>query len=170
MVNRPDGGPTLLRCKEILNEMGVVAADTKRFIQWIFFNLYVGNNDSHAKNLSVYFLPNQGVKLTPFYDLLSTSLYPELSLKFAFNIGEQNIPSKITQIELVAMSEMLGFKPKYVLKLAEQIANDLLVVIDDVAHEINQVAAVGAEKKMVERLHQHISNNTKSFQKRPFAN
>ena len=165
-----DGGPTLLRCKEILNEMGVVAADTKRFIQWIFFNLYVGNNDSHAKNLSVYFLPNQGVKLTPFYDLLSTSLYPELSLKFAFNIGEQNIPSKITQIELVAMSEMLGFKPKYVLKLAEQIANDLLVVIDDVAHEINQVAAVGAEKKMVERLHQHISNNTKSFQKRPFAN
>ena len=30
-----DGGPTLLKCKEILYEMGVVAADTKRFIQWI---------------------------------------------------------------------------------------------------------------------------------------
>ncbi len=161
-----DGGPTLLRCKDMLNEMGVGAADTKRFIQWIFFNLYAENNDSHAKNLSVYFLPNQGVKLTPFYDLLSTSLYPGLSRKFAFKIGEENTASKITKIELVTMSEMFGFKPKYVLKIAEQIANDLLVVIDDVANEINQVATVGTEKTMVERLHQHISRNTKSFQKR----
>jgi serine/threonine-protein kinase HipA len=164
-----DGGPTLLRCKEILNDMGAMAADTKRFIQWIFFNLYVGNNDSHAKNLSVYFLPNQGVKLTPFYDLLSTSLYPGLSRKFAFKIGQENTASKITKIEIVTMSEMLGFKPKYILKIAEKLANDLLVVIDDVANEINQVAAAGTEITIVERLHQHISSNTKSFQKRLFV-
>jgi serine/threonine-protein kinase HipA len=49
-----DGGPTLLRCREMLGECGVVAADMKRFIKWIFFNLYVGNHDSHAKNLSLY--------------------------------------------------------------------------------------------------------------------
>jgi serine/threonine-protein kinase HipA len=146
-----------------------MAADTKRFIQWIFFNLYVGNNDSHAKNLSVYFLPNQGVKLTPFYDLLSTSLYPGLSRKFAFKIGQENTASKITKIEIVTMSEMLGFKPKYILKIAEKLANDLLVVIDDVANEINQVAAAGTEITIVERLHQHISSNTKSFQKRLFV-
>jgi serine/threonine-protein kinase HipA len=165
-----DGGPTLLRCKEVLNEMGVAAADTKRFIQWIFFNLFVGNNDSHAKNLSIYFPPKQGVKLTPFYDLLSTSLYPGLSRKFAFTIGEENIASKITKVEIANMSENLGFKPKYVLRVAEQIASDLLLMIDDVANEINQVAAVGTEKTMVERLHQHISSHTKSFQKRLFVN
>ena len=164
-----DGGPTLLRCKEILNEMGVVAADKKRFIQWIFFNLFVGNNDSHAKNLSIYFPPKQGVKLTPFYDLLSTSLYPGLSRKFALTIGEESIASKITKLEIVNMSEMLGFKPKYVLKVAEKVANNLLFMIDDVANEINQVAAVGTEKTMVERLHQHISSQTKSFQKRLFV-
>ena len=53
-----DGGPTLLRCRELLSQSGVNAADTKRFIQWVFFNLYVGNHDSHAKNLSIYFPPS----------------------------------------------------------------------------------------------------------------
>ena len=127
------------------------------------------NHDNHAKNLSIYSPPSQGVKLSPFYDLLSTSLFPGLSRKFALRIGEENTPSKITKIQLVTMSEMLDFKPKYVLKIAEQIANDLLVMIDEVAKDITQVSA-GTEKTMVERLDQHIHSNTKSFQKRLFVN
>ena len=165
-----DGGPTLLRCRELLSQSGVVAADTKRFIQWIFFNLYVGNNDSHAKNLSIYFLPKQGVKLTPFYDLLSTSLYSGLSRKFAFNIGGESKPSNINKDQIIAMAKLLGFKPQYVLKIAEEISNSLLEVLDSVSDEISTMASVGTEKTMVERLNQHISGNTKSFQKRLFTN
>lgn len=164
-----DGGPTLLRCRELLSQSGVVAADTKRFIQWIFFNLYVGNNDSHAKNLAIYFSPMHGVRLTPFYDLLSTSLYPGLSRKFAFNIGGESKPSNINKDQIIAMSELLGFKSKYVLKIAEEISNNLFEVLNAVSDEINTMASVGTEKTMVERLKQHISSNTKSFQKRLFT-
>lgn len=163
-----DGGPTLLRCRELLSQSGVIAADTKRLIQWIFFNLYVGNNDGHAKNLSIYFSPKHGVRLTPFYDLLSTSLYPGLSRKFAFNIGGESKPSNIYKDQIIAMSELLGFKPKYVLKIAEEISNDLLTLLDVVSDEINVIASPGTEKTMVERLNQHISSNTKSFQERLF--
>lgn len=164
-----DGGPTLLRCRELLTQSGVVAADTKRFIQWIFFNLYVGNHDSHAKNLSIYFSPKHGVGLTPFYDLLSTSLYSGLSRKFAFNIGGENKPSIIHKEQIIAMSELLGFKPKYVLKIAEDISNDLLALLDVVSGEINVIAPAGTEKTMVERLNQHIASNTRGFQKRLFT-
>lgn len=164
-----DGGPTLLRCRELLNQNGVNAADTKRFIQWIFFNLYVGNHDSHAKNLSIYYPPN-GVRLTPFYDLLSTSLYSGLSRTFAFNIGGENKPSNIHQDHIIVMSDSLGFKPKYVLKIAEEVSNHLLAGLDETSEEINTVAAVGTEKTMVERLKQHIASNTKHFQKRLFKN
>ncbi len=45
----------------------------------------------------------------------------------------------------------------------------MLVLIDQVAHDLNQVAAVGTEKTMVERLHQYITGNTKGFQKRIFS-
>lgn len=164
-----DGGPTLLRCRELLSQSGVGAADTKRLIQWVFFNLYVGNNDSHAKNLSIYFSPKLGVKLTPFYDLLSTSLYPGLSRKFAFNIGGESIPANIKRDQVVAMSKSLGFKPQYIFKIAEEVSNDLLNMLNTVSDEINIIAFVGSEKTMIERLNQHISSNTKSFQKRLFT-
>jgi serine/threonine-protein kinase HipA len=48
------------------------AVDLLNLLRWVFFNLYTGNNDSHAKNLSVYQPPGQGVRLTPFYDLMCT--------------------------------------------------------------------------------------------------
>ena len=148
----------------------MAAADTKRFIQWIFFNLYVGNNDSHAKNLSIYFAPKQGIRLTPFYDLLSTSLYPGLSRKFAFSIGGESKPSNINKDQIIAMAKLLGFKPQYVLKIAEEISNNLLEVLNTVSDEISTIASVGTEKTMVERLNQHISSHTKNFQKRLFSN
>ncbi len=162
-----DGGPTLIRCRELLSQSGVNAADTKRFIQWIFFNLYVGNHDSHAKNLSVYFPPS-GVRLAPFYDLLSTSIYSGLSRTFAFNIGGENKPSNINQEQVKAMSESLGFKPDYVLKIAEEVSTNLLAVLDATSEEIDAVASAGSEKTMVERLNQHITSNTKSFYNRLF--
>jgi serine/threonine-protein kinase HipA len=165
-----DGGPTLLRCRELLNENGVIAADMKRFIQWIFFNLFVGNNDSHAKNISIYFLPNEGVRITPFYDLISTSLYSGLSRKFAFKIGDENIPSNITKEHITAMSESLGFKPKYVQKIAEETSNTILASLEETAEKINGIATPGTEKTMVKRLHHYILSNTRRIQNRLFTN
>lgn len=164
-----DGGPTLLRCRKLLSQSGVNAADTKRFIQWVIFNLYAGNHDSHAKNLSIYFTPQTGVRLTPFYDLLCTSIYPNLSRKFAFNIGGESKPSNINKGQIVAMAKLLGFKPQYMLKIAEEISNDLLAKLNATSDEINTMVSVGTEKTMVERLNQHIASNTKSFQKRLFT-
>lgn len=163
-----DGGPSLLRCFALLSQSGVIAADIKRVIQWLFFNLYVGNHDGHAKNLSVYFTSEHGIRLTPFYDLLSTSIYSGLSRTFAFKMGGENTPSNIHQDQVIAMANALGFKPQYVLKIAEGMANELLAILNTSSEEVNALASAGTEKTMVERLNQHIASNTKSFQKRLF--
>lgn len=42
--------------------------------QWMLFNTLVGNSDSHLKNLS-FLMDSAGVRLAPFYDLLSTAVY-----------------------------------------------------------------------------------------------
>ena len=164
-----DGGPSLLRCYELLKESGVPASDIKRFLQWIFFNLFVGNNDSHAKNLSVYFLPGLGARLTPFYDLLSTSIYPGLSNQFAFKIGGENKPSHIGKTELCLMAKELGFKERYVLKIGQELSESLLAQLGVISAEMNLVAPVGTKKTMVEGLSQHISSNTSQLQKRFFS-
>lgn len=50
----------MVRCAQILRQYSSnPAQDLQAFVQWLFFNLYMGNNDSYAKNLSVYWRPGQ---------------------------------------------------------------------------------------------------------------
>lgn len=161
-----DGGPSLARCRELLQQNHVPAMDLKRLLEWVFFNLYTGNNDSHAKNLSVLQTAEHGVRLAPFYDLMSTSLYPGLSKKFAFAIGGEYIAGDIKTAHIENMASQLGFKHKYVLSVAEKLAENLVSRIDSVVAELSPVASPGTEQTMLERLHKTIVSNTKKLNKR----
>lgn len=161
-----DGGPTLTRCRELLQINNVPAVDLKRLLEWVFFNLYVGNNDSHAKNLSILQTREEGARLAPFYDLMSTSMYAGLSKKFAFIIGGEDNPGDIRLEHIHAMATQFGFKPKYVSSVAEKLADNLMVNIGNVAEELSLVASPGTETTMLERLHQTIVSNTKRLAKR----
>lgn len=163
-----DGGPSLASCRHLLKNNGVTAEDLKRLLQWVFFNLFVGNNDSHAKNLSIYYLPDEGARLTPFYDMLSTSLYAGLSRKFAFKIGGENEPSKINSNHIKSMAEELKFKPNYVMDIAEEISTGILKNVEGITSELMHFANAGSDQTLLERLNNHIKDNTKKFQRRLF--
>lgn len=118
-----EGGPGLERCAEIIREESTQpAVDLRRLIDWVFFNLYVGNNDSHAKNLSLYASPGQGTRLAPFYDLVATRVYPSLSAKFAFAIGGEYVAGNVSRSHIEAMARELGMGKNYVLDRAEAMA------------------------------------------------
>lgn len=42
--------------------------------RWLIFNVLIGNNDNHLKNIS-FMVNEQGIHLAPAYDLLSTAVY-----------------------------------------------------------------------------------------------
>ena len=42
--------------------------------RWLVFNVLVGNDDAHLKNLS-FFVSHEGIRLAPHYDLLCTGAY-----------------------------------------------------------------------------------------------
>lgn len=161
-----DGGPGLARCRTLLQQNHVPAIDLKRLLEWTFFNLYVGNNDSHAKNLSVLQTASEGARLAPFYDLMATSLYAGLSKKFAFRIGGEDKPAEIRREQIHAMSIELGFKPKYVMGVALGLADNLIASIDGVADELAALAGQGTGQTMLQRLSQSISSNTRKLTRR----
>jgi serine/threonine-protein kinase HipA len=161
-----DGGPTLARCRELLQQSNVPAVDLKRLLEWVFFNLYVGNNDSHAKNLSILQTSSEGARLAPFYDLMSTTLYAGLSKRFAFNIGGEYVPGNMQAEHVRAMAGQLAFKPKYVLGVAAKLGESLLANIENVAEELSSVASHGTGKTMLERLQQTVTGNTKKLLRR----
>ena len=53
-----DGGPTFKDCFDLLTAHSVrPALDQRNLLRWLFFNLYVGNNDTHAKNIAILNTP-----------------------------------------------------------------------------------------------------------------
>ncbi|XAH23831.1 type II toxin-antitoxin system HipA family toxin [Xylophilus sp. GW821-FHT01B05] len=121
-----EGGPSLAACAELVRRYSSQPAlDLRELLRWVFFNLYVGNNDSHAKNLSVYYRPEQGVRLTPFYDLMCTRLYPGLSPEFAFAIGGETLPGAIGRAQIDGMAVALRMQPAFVRKVAADMAQVL---------------------------------------------
>ncbi len=106
------GGPSIKTNYELL--LNNVTA-TKRihalqeFLSWVSFNLLIGNNDSHSKNISLLLVDNKN-ELAPFYDLLCTSIYESLHKDFSFRIGDRYTFSKIGLNQFTLLEEDLGIK------------------------------------------------------------
>lgn len=64
-------------------------ADQLKLWDILVFNYLIGNTDSHIKNFSFLYSPNQKtVRLAPAYDIVSTVVYPESTREMAFFIGD----------------------------------------------------------------------------------
>lgn len=117
-----DGGPDFKQCFDLLGQYSIQpAVDQRNLLKWLFFNLFVGNNDSHAKNLALLATPD-GLRLAPFYDLLSTRVYSGLAKHFAFRIGGESLPGALETRHLLVLAEELGVSGKYLQKIASETA------------------------------------------------
>jgi serine/threonine-protein kinase HipA len=156
-----EGGPGLATCAELIRRYSTQpAVDLRHFVGWIFFNLYVGNNDSHAKNLSIYNLPGKGVTLTPFYDLMCTRLYPGLSQYFAFEIGGEYKPAAMTSAHLVPLAQQLGMRPQFLAQQAADLARRVPEAFERAVKDVKPVLPHSA-KILAERLQQFVLSTTR---------
>lgn len=84
-----EGGPTFKDCFELLRRVSErPGTDIAKLMDAAIFNLIVGNADAHGKNFSILY-DDQGPRMAPLYDLLSTVTYPDLSPKMAMRIGKR---------------------------------------------------------------------------------
>ncbi|QQR69864.1 MAG: type II toxin-antitoxin system HipA family toxin [Alphaproteobacteria bacterium] len=83
-----EGGPTLQDSFALVRRISArPAQDVLALLDAVIFNLIAGNADAHGKNFSILY-SDQGPRLAPLYDLLSTVLYPDLSPKMAMKMGK----------------------------------------------------------------------------------
>lgn len=161
-----EGGPGLKSCVDLIKQNSTrPAADLKRLFEWLFFNLMVGNNDSHAKNLSLYQLPGQGTRLTPHYDLMCTRLYPGLSKDFAFSVGDETLPGAIGQPQIAALATEIGMKPGYLTDTAASVYKNFLPSIRRAIEELTP-AFGSPEKTLADRLDKKVTSIANAFKKR----
>jgi serine/threonine-protein kinase HipA len=112
------GGVNLRDCYRIIDEFSENRLeDTMRFIQWIIFNYLIGNTDAHAKNLSLLHA-DSGIKLAPFYDMLSTEVYPEKIIDhgMAMLINGKGKYSSLKHADFMSLFETLGLNAVNMMK------------------------------------------------------
>ncbi|MDM7994910.1 MAG: type II toxin-antitoxin system HipA family toxin [Acidobacteriota bacterium] len=122
-----EGGPLLRDCIGLLREWSTIAAlDIRDFLDGLIFNVLIGNADAHGKNYSILYRGAER-RLAPFYDLVCTLAWPELSKTPAMKIGKSDSIERITPAhwQTMAQESRVGWP-----MLRERIANLCGKVID----------------------------------------
>jgi len=120
-----EGGPGFSQCFRLIEaKSNQPAADKKSIIQWAIFNYLIGNADAHGKNISLL-ISEEGIKLAPFYDLMSTLVYPELSRRIAMRIGGKYEHDKIFLRHWEKFAGEAGVKADFIIKMLSTMVHDL---------------------------------------------
>jgi serine/threonine-protein kinase HipA len=158
-----EGEPGLATCADLIRRYSAhPAVDLRHFVLWVLFNLYVGNNDSHAKNLSVYQAPGKGVIMAPFYDLLCTRIYLGLSPSFAFSIGGETKPGSITKAHIRLMAEQLSFRPEFISRQAKELAAKMPDAFEQAVLSVSS-SMPNSALVLVDRLRHFVLTNSKKM-------
>ena len=135
------GGPSLKQDYEFLAHHIPPAhrlRSMERFLDWVCFNLVIGNNDSHSKNVSLLLYENNKYKLAPFYDLMSTAIYPRLEGSFSFRIGDRDEFSKIGKNQIEQLEKQLVLKRDVFKKRLQGMVDRILAKSETVANRIHE--------------------------------
>lgn len=112
------GGASIKNCFKVIETFSENRLiDIMRFIEWIVFNYLIGNTDAHAKNLSLLYV-NDGIRLAPFYDLLSTEVYPEkiVDHTMAMLINGKGKYNSLRPKDFISLFENLGLNATNMMK------------------------------------------------------
>lgn len=125
-----DGGPGLKACFDLIRDYSAnPVKDFQQLMQWVFFNYLIGNMDAHAKNLSFIYQGRQ-IRLAPFYDMMCTNIYENLSQKLAMKIGGENRPEWIMERHWKKFAEEININPEIIRKRLSDLCLRLVRKID----------------------------------------
>ncbi|MEO0047184.1 MAG: hypothetical protein RLZZ410_143 [Pseudomonadota bacterium] len=159
-----DGGPGFVDCANLINKYSFdVSGDIKSLVQWLFFNLMVGNHDGHAKNLSINKIDGK-FHLSPFYDLMSTQVYKGISSNLAMSVNSQYEVGQIGAQEITGLCEELNIQRTYMIKIAKDLFEKLPGSLEDAVLSCN--ANDPQSKSFTEKLRTYVESNSHKLMKR----
>lgn len=112
------------------NRCRVPAAALRDLLQWVLFNLLIGNSDAHAKNLS-YFVGANGIQIAPAYDLLCLDSYAsQYDRDLALAVGDTFDPEEIQPFQLAEMCEACKLPQRQVARTLATLCRNMLQQLD----------------------------------------
>ena len=158
------GGPSLRDCAHLLRarlRLGPIAL--QQLLDWIAYNVVIGNADAHAKNLSLLYLPAGGIALAPWYDLVPVLTLPEsmIARDPALRIGHATRIDQVGADDWRALATATGFAPRFVAARVRALADAVRSAVADVA---DTLVAEGADAARMRDAAAAITTNAAALQ------
>ena len=153
------GGPGVAACSALVRRLALGPAAVQGLLDWVVFNVLIGNADAHAKNLSLL-CDREGRRwLAPLYDLVPTVYLPEslVDRTPAMRIGAAARIDQVGAADWAAFAGAAGYRKPYVLQRVRSLAAAVLGCLAEVGHGIVQQ---GGDPGRVERVMAAIEGNT----------
>ena len=162
-----EGGPTLaINYKLIKDNSSLPLKDLSQYLRWFWFNLLIGNNDCHSKNLS-FLHTEEGIRLSPFYDLLSTSIYKSFTPKFSYSIGGQYYWYKLNTKHFNKLADDIEIDIDLLFKEGKSIISKFDLKLDIEVSQFNEkFEKIKTAKKIQDEINKrisHLQNNVKNL-------
>lgn len=128
-----EGGPTFRECFDLVRRVSArPAVDVLKLLDAAIFNLIVGNADAHGKNFSILY-GEEGPRLAPLYDLLSTIAYPELSPKMAMRLGKKATLQDMDADSWKGFAKEAGVGWPFLRRRVGELSRQIISQVEDVA-------------------------------------
>jgi serine/threonine-protein kinase HipA len=108
-----EGGPGVHEAMRLIDEESAAPArDRQQLWLALVFNSLIGNCDAHGKNYSLLY-DSLAPSLAPFYDLLSTAVYKELTTRLAMSIDGATHLDDVDRTAWAKLAGEVGFAPRF---------------------------------------------------------
>ena len=157
-----EGGVSLQQSFSIISQYGSKPAlDKLNLLKITIFNFLIGNNDAHGKNFSL--LHNKtGVRLAPFYDLVSTRAYPEIINKMAMKIGSKYQPSRVLWRHWQQLASTVDIKGTLLKDVMQELSSTIIDKADTLSKNSARSSIYPKILTVIKKQVNHINNYFKS--------
>ena len=138
-----EGGPSLSQCFDLVRRVCTnPVTSIQPLLDGVFFNCLIGNNDAHGKNFSLLYTADGRTQLAPFYDLVSTQFYPDLTRKMAMKLGGEYDSAKLSPALFEDFAIEAGLNKSLVKQRIKKVAADVIAHLATLVEEIPDSARI----------------------------
>lgn len=121
-----EGGPSIGDAMTLIDSESMAPA-RDRLQLWLalVFNVLVGNCDAHGKNYSLLY-DSPAPSLAPFYDLISTAVYPQITTRLAMSIDGATKLEAVDSRAWTKLANEVGFARRFLSQRMEPFVEQVL--------------------------------------------
>jgi len=153
-------GATLTALFSASRNCRIPAVAIRDLLNWVLFQLLIGNSDAHGKNISFFVGPG-GIDMAPAYDLLCLDMYAgTYDRDLAMAVGDAFDPDDVSPWQLAEMCASCGLPQRQTARSLKALCENLLRCLDqlDLSAELTE-----EEKAFSKELIDRVGKNARRF-------